>query len=190
MAFVATFLSAHGQGQGRKPFHGWESKKCTATTQSFALHASHVRRVRTCSIEFHKDSLTCSDAIDALEVFCMSVEQLKYEDGVRLSEFKDVTDGSSTFRGVTITKSDTDYPQFDAKKLLVLNDVLDFTNKRFLTLEENVILKSAGMLEFSNMPNDPEAFAKHGFQELEILTRHFQLPLSHSGFNSSAAKKS
>ena len=140
------------------------------------------------SLKFQKDSLTCSDAIDALEVFCASIEGLKHQDGDQLAAFVSAMQDTTVYMGVTIKKSDPDDAQFDAKKPSVLNDILEFTSKRFLAVEDNIILKSTSVLEFSSMPTDPEAFAKYGLQELDNLTKHFQIPLENAGFDYISAK--
>ena len=137
---------------------------------------------------FQAEFLTVTTATAAVRKFELQCSAMKSSDGPRVMAFMKEVGESNLFRGIAITREDSDVAQFKKIKVSVLDEIGHSMAERFHYLFDDPVIKASSVLDPDTWPEDPAALACYGDDQLCAISHRYEMQLQKSGFTAESVK--
>ena len=177
--------SAEMQGRGRNL-----SKKLKAYKFQLHLHLMWdiLEEISKISLIFQKDTTSISQVKAEIERAGQSLENMRRRPGRHLAAFKEEVGDTTLFKGVSLTRNNTDDGLFEQSRAAIIIDAKQFLASRFEDFSSPV-LKACGVISnYKSWPKDRNDLGLYGEQELVTVAQHIQAVLRSNAFDLEVAK--
>lgn len=177
--------SAEMQGRGRNL-----SKKLKAYKFQLHLHLMWdiLEEISKISLIFQKDNISISQVKAEIERASQALENMKRRPGKHLASLKEEVGDATLFRGVSLTRNNTDDRLFEHTKAAIIIDAKQFLASRFVDFNSPVLNACAVISNYKSWPKDRNDLGLYGEQELVTVAQHFQSVLRSNAFDLEEAK--
>lgn len=108
---------------------------------------------------FQAEFLTVTSVAAAVRKFELQCLNMKSSNGPKVKAFLKEAGEDNMFRGIEITREDTDARQFDKIKTSVLDEIRHNMTEQFHYLFNDQVVKAFSVLDPDTWPEDPEELA-------------------------------
>ena len=177
--------SAEMQGRGRNL-----SKKLKAYKFQLHLHLMWdiLEEVSKISLIFQKDSISILQVKAEIERASQALENMRRRPGKHLAAFQEEVGAGTVFKGVSLTRNNTDDRLFEQSKASIITDAKQFLASRFEVFTSPV-LKACGVITNNkSWPKERNDLGLYGEEELVTVAQHFQAVLRSNAFDLEVSK--
>ena len=173
------------QGHGRNL-----SKKLKAYKFQLHLHLMWdiLEEISKISLIFQKDTISISQVKAEIERASQALENMRRRPGRHLAAFQEEVGDGTMFKGVSLTRNNTDDRLFEQSKAAIIIDAKQFLASRFEDFSSPV-LKACGVISNNkSWPKDRNDLCLYGEEELVTVAQHFQAVPRRNAFDLEVAK--
>ena len=177
--------SAEMQGRGSNL-----SEKLKAYKFQLHLHLMWdiLEEISKISLIFQKDTISISQVKAEIERASQALENMRRRPGRHLAAFQEEVGDGTMFKGVSLTRNNTDDRLFEQSKAAIIIDAKQFLASRFEDFSSPV-LKACGVISNNkSWPKDRNNLGLYGEEELVTVAQHFQAVLRRNAFDLEVAK--
>lgn len=177
--------SAEMQGRGRNLARKLRAYKFQLHLQLMWDILEEISRI---SLTFQKDSISISQVKAETERASQALENMRRRSGRHLAGFQEEVGDGTMFKGVGLSRVNTDDRMFEQSKGVIISDAKQFLASRFQDFSSPVLKACVVISNQKSWPRDRIDLGLYGEQELVTVAQHFQAVLSSNGFDLDLAK--
>ena len=113
---------------------------------------------------------------------------MQRQPGKHLASFKEEVGDATLFKGVSLTRNNTDDRLFEQSKAAIIIDAKQFLASRFEDFNSPVLKACVVISNYKSWPKDRNDLGLYGEQELVTVAQHFQAVLRSNAFDLEEAK--
>ena len=130
-----------------------------------------------------KDSISISQVKAEIERASQALENMRRRPGKHLAAFQEEVGAGTVFKGVSLTRNNTDDRLFEQSKASIITDAKQFLASRFEDFTSPV-LKACGVITNNkSWPKERNDLGLYGEEELVTVAQQFQAVLRSNAFD-------